>query len=217
MRGGVWAEDQGGEIMLSSRDPRVRVAAVVLAVAASATVAFAFASAPAAAGVAGESAQGWLGGPVDFVVGSGKAEGPHQFGKVSFSAHAGPDGEAPGGMVNLVWEGYRGGPTLSATGRVTCLAVFSPTTFGGIPGSAAAVEATLDEPIVIPAFVARTIDLFLFDDGGHGSDSFDFIGAELSPLAAAEAPPCLFDGFFGFAGRVPDSLPLGRANVVIRG
>lgn len=99
---------------------------------------------------------------------------------------------------------------------MTCVAVFSPTTFAGLPGSVASVEATLDEPIVTPAFVARTIDLLLFDDGRQGSDSFDFIGAEFSPVPAAEAPPCLFDGAFGFAGRVPDSLPLGRANVLIR-
>ena len=202
--------------MLSSREPCIRAAAVVLAVAASATVAFAFVSAPAAAGAARDSAQSSFDGPMDFAVGSGQAEGPHQFGKVSFSAHAGPEGEDPGGIVNIGWEGYRGGPTLSAKGRVTCLAVFSPTTFVGIPGSAAAVEATLDEPVVTPAFIARTIDLFLFDDGEQGSDSFDFIGAEFSPLPAAEAPPCLFDGFFGFAGQVPDGLPLGRASVVIR-
>jgi hypothetical protein len=202
--------------VLSSRVPCVRAAAAALAVAASATVAFAFVSAPAAAGAARDSARSSFDGPMDFTVGSGQAEGPHQFGKVSFSAHAGPEGEDPGGLVNIVWEGYRGGPTLSAKGRVTCLAVFSPTTFVGIPGSAAAVEATLDEPVVTPAFVARTIDLFLFDDGEQGSDSFDFIGAEFSPLPAAEAPPCLFDGFFGFAGQVPDGLPLGRANVVIQ-
>ena len=98
----------------------------------------------------------------------------------------------------------------SGRGDVTCVEVTRDTTFAGDPGSVASLQAALDEPVDIGVFVARSIHLFVFDDGAHGGQSLDFIGFELSPLPAATGPSCLFDGFFGFSGQGS-----GRANVLL--
>lgn len=96
--------------MIRCRGPHVRETAV-LALAAAATLAAALAHTSVAADNPTESAL--PAGSGDFAVGSGRAEGPFQFGNVRFSAHAGPNGENPAGIVNLFWENYRGGPTPS--------------------------------------------------------------------------------------------------------